>query len=250
MSTISVNSNARQVSFRRSKGVQPNTFGYLMGSALHLVRGPDRVLIRHGPNSRELAFELIFRLTIRPRSGGIESWSVFRREREWHGEADEDDPGCILWHANWDHRTDLANEAWRGDLSKETWREDRFPTIQTTVRYLPEPRCSQLGSLFDALDRIVVNGVALPEVERNDIPQWREFSLLRRLDWGGVDLTWNELRQNEESEYAGTALAAQIEHLLQEELPDLEQVDTLTMVFDWSPYFSDEVARRLLTGLQ
>ncbi len=242
MDRYRINTNAKTVVYKRRTGVQPQIFGFILGSAVYLVSGPERFLMKRDAQATERAFEMIFRLLLRPVGGGIESWAVFRRQRQWQGDVDEDDPGCILWHANWNHRTDLANEAWRGDLSNENWRAERFPTIQTTVRYASEEQASGLAPLFETLDRIVANGVALPESNRDDPPSWREYSLLRWLDWGIVDLTWNESRQNEQCEAAGIAIARHIENVMQDQELEHNEIAMLTMVFEWSPYFPDDVS--------
>lgn len=242
MERYRVATNARNVVYERETGVRPQIFGFLLGSAVHLVSGPNLILLKHDLRVTERSFERVFRLLLRPAGGGIESWAVFRRQREWQRNADGDDPGCILWHANWDHRTDLANEAWRGDLSNENWRAERFPTIQTAVRYASDEQASGLAPLFETLDRIIASGVALPESTREAPPSWREYSLLRWLDWGVVDLTWNDSRQNEQCEAAGIAIARHIENMTQDEQLEHNEIATLTMVFERSPYFPDDVS--------
>ncbi len=227
---FNVRTNSDKIFYRHQGGVPPRRFGFVMGSAVDLVTGPNFVLIHRQQHDMERAFELIFRMTLR-RGRGIESWAVFRRLREWTDERDEVDNGCILWHAAWDPRS---------DREIERWRQGSGPTVKMVVRYVSEAQSLSLGTFFRVLDQVIVDGIAVRERDPSDQPEWREIGFVRWLDWGYVDLNWSEARANLRCESAATATARQIESVLDE--PDVRntKVAQLSLNYDRSPYFPIE----------
>ncbi len=231
MGSSNVFTNAASIIYERNAGLREKTLGHLIGTVIDLVTGPKLILIKHSPHDTERAFGPIFRLFLRLQDGGIESWMVFRREREWQEQPDDIDPGSVLWHAAWDHKADRTSES---------WRSDPFPTIRIAVIYATEQQSRVLGSYFNTLDRLIVDGVALGKGDGRDTPIWREFSLFRWFDWGVVESTWDTSRINRHIEDAGLIVARQIRGLLQDEQLASNEVATLRMLFDPSPYLPTE----------
>ena len=152
MDRYRVATNARNVVCQRETGVRPQIFGFLLASAVHLVSGPERFLMKRDPQATERAFEMIFRLLLRPVGGGIESWAVFRRQREWQGDTDEDDPGCILWHATgiivpiWRTNHGAAISQRRIGVRRGFQRFRRRFDMRLTGRSPAWPHCSRLST--------------------------------------------------------------------------------------------------------
>ncbi len=198
-----------------------------MALANDLVQGPEAIRISKEYGSREYAFECIFRvLTIKPNQRR-ESWSVFRREREW-SITPEDDAACLLRHAIWDNAADETNRSWeRGD----------GPTVSINTRYVDASRCDRLGAAFQTLDEIIVGGLALDVRLDIDHSQWQELSLFRSLDWGSLDTTWHVSRQNERCEAAVFTLSRIIEEILAEENDRSDtHVAIMKMIYPLTPY--------------
>ncbi len=231
MGQIKLVSNAAAVVYERNKGLPPATFGFLLGRALDLATGPDMVLIRHDPEATERAFELIFRLLLRRRDGGIESWMIFRREREWQYPADDVDQGCILWYSTWEHTLDRANV-------EQTFSP--CPTVRITVHYVSERESRALGSHIQTVDGILGSGVSIGEVARPHPPVWRELSLWRSLDWGKIDITWNASRGCVEVERALAGLSSQISEILRGKQPARNEIAAIKLLFGHSAYLPGE----------
>jgi hypothetical protein len=232
MDRLSIDANAQHVLFAYRAGLppKPKIFGRMVSAAADLVTGPIRIMVKYDTaksSEYDLAFELIYRLFLRLKNGSLESWAVFRREREWHGPGDKDDPSCILSHMKWDSRADYV---------AQRWKDDGSPAVDITLRYVPSSVGERLGNPFERLDHIIMDGIPLRPRPLADEPSWREFSLERWLDWGMVELIWNNSLQHEGCEEAGMVVVREIEVVLRDDRLKHIEIPQFKLVSEWSPY--------------
>lgn len=88
---------------------------------------------------------------------------------------------------------------------------------------------------MERLNSILLSGVRL--VPRGQASNWSEFSILRLLDGGSIDLTWNGSYENAQCEEIGFSIIQEMEKIIEEhKINDLETIEVIKMSYEPSPY--------------
>lgn len=219
--------NAQNVVYEEKGVLRSNTFGCTMATANEIVFGPEDIFVCHTATDNDQHFERILRVLIRVPNRRVESWAVFRPEREWqddHGEPVE--TPCVLRHSTWDIKADRLSEP---------WKSGKGPTVFTKTRHVAEDHCRALAQQFTHLDSILVSGVQIETSSRSyDEIKWQEISIYRAFDWGVTDMTWHFSRRNLQAELAAFDLARSIEETIDK--GPHGSVWKMTMPYPPSPY--------------
>jgi hypothetical protein len=199
----------------RVRNVQPKTAE--LGSLIRfykiandLVNGLSDLFVLRTPAPEDFKrhFERILHISLQVSNTSLTSWSIFRQNREWDAEPEEEHFGLVLRQARWDTITDLSKESYK--------RHNTQPSVTITTRYMTDDDCDDLLNEIQILDRLLIAGVNLEMRPETVSGEWDEIAISRAFDWGGVNLTWNVSRYNDRCETAAIAVTRTMEAILKE----------------------------------
>lgn len=223
--------NARHVHYYRWPLMfREHTLPYYYSVANDVVLGPEDLFIIRNASGKREHFERIVQILLRVPNTSLTSWSLFARERTWRRRTTGRGRRFVLRHSTWDAKADMATCA---------WTQRALPTLSTISWYIEEKQCDQLLGCGKHLDTLLIQGVAFPPRRRAQVA-WKELSVSRLLDWGAIELTWHQSRENGALEQAAFALTAAIEQLLHQHLAAAQvRIETLAMAFPSGAYLPD-----------
>jgi len=228
MNNIYGQTNSRRVQITNRVILGAGTLSNIQATANDLILGPNAIFVQRNPSDSLKHFERILHIVGRVPNSRIQSWSVFRQDREWEADRGEDHYGWVLANAAWDKKTDLTTQP---------WKSGRGPTMLSKIRYVTDPYCAPLIPLIRTLDSILLSGVTLNTRNKADKPSWSEFSFIRLLDSASIDLTWNSFYENLHCEKAGFSITRAIETIIEEhQSKNLDSIELLKMSYERSPY--------------
>lgn len=220
--------NAHHVHYYRSPQMfREHTLPYYYAVANDMVLGPGDLFVIRNAGGKQEHFERIIQILSRVPNTAITSWSIFARERTWRRRTAGRGRRFVLRHSTWDTKADMAARA---------WMQRALPTLSTISWYIEEKHCDQLLQCGKQLDTLLVQGIPFQRRGHTQVV-WKELSVSRLLDWGAIELTWHQSRENRALEQAVFALTAAIEQMLPQQKATAQiHVDSLEMVFPGGAY--------------
>jgi hypothetical protein len=218
MSDVVGAANARRVWNVKSQTFESTSFMQFVALANILVEGPSTISVIHSADEPKYVYDQVLTILIRSVVQGhlvLASWAIYRPEQKY--DPAKPSLGFVLRRAYWNSGKDrLAHHSGA-----------RTPTVLIMTRHVSEHWYVQLDQGLLALDTVLVSGVRFDL--RNTESEWRDIKVRRVLDFGSIELCWDNEKQNISCENAIFALKESIDSLLNHHqsvsLDDVEEME-------------------------
>src|SRR3569832_2718737 len=101
MNNIYGQTNSRRVQITNRVILGAGTLSNIQATANDLILGPNAIFVQRNPSDSLKHLERILHIVVRVPNSRIQSWSVFRQDREWEADRGEDLYGWVFVFVVW-----------------------------------------------------------------------------------------------------------------------------------------------------